>query len=94
MPTSGGRDLKKRLVFPAAGLVVGIALSAVLLFLLVVGDRSVRGEADLLPPQRVLGVLPSMRVKRKVARAFRRDAARRAIAYPAGAALPAPGGAK
>lgn len=91
LATSGGRDLKKRIVFPAAGLLVGLLLSSALLVLLVLGDRSVRSEADLAPPVRVLGVIPSLQSKRLPKRAGP-QAARRAIAFTAGAALPAPKG--
>jgi uncharacterized protein involved in exopolysaccharide biosynthesis len=90
-PTSPVRQLRSRLIFPAAGLVVGLLLSAVLLVLLMAGDRVVRAEADLGPGGRVLGVLPSLKLKRLPRRAGP-EATRRGIAFAAGAALPAPGG--
>jgi hypothetical protein len=70
-----------------------LCLSAVLLVLLVASDRSVRADADLVPPVRVLGVVPTLKLK-KAPKKLRAVATRRAIAATAGTALPAPSGAK
>ncbi len=77
------------LLYPLAGLLVGLGLSAVLLVVLTAGDRSVRTESDLTQPTRVIGVLPRLRLKR-VPKGAGPDATRRAIGFVAGSALPAP----
>jgi len=87
------RDLRKLLVFPVAALAAGLGLSTALLLLLVAADRSVRTEADLAATARVVGVLPRLRTDR-VLKGAGPDASRRAIGFVAGAALPAPRGAK
>jgi uncharacterized protein involved in exopolysaccharide biosynthesis len=95
VPPAPTRALKKQLIFPIAGLVGGFALSAVLLVLLVTGDRSVRSEGDLPTSARVLSVMPQLNLKlRRIPKAARKDAMRRAIGFAAGTALPAPGGSK
>jgi uncharacterized protein involved in exopolysaccharide biosynthesis len=95
VPTSGGRDLKKRMLYPAAALVAGLGLSAVLLVLLAASDRSVRSERELGAGVRVLGEVPKLALKRRrLPKHLKTDATRRAIGFVAGAALPAPGGAK
>lgn len=94
MPTSGGRDLRRRIVFPAAGLAVGLGLSAVLLVLLMAGDRSVRSEAELAPGMRVLAVVPRFALKRSLRKRLGAEGARRATGFVAGTALPAPGGTR
>jgi hypothetical protein len=87
--------LKKQLIFPIAGLVVGMGLSLVLLVLLVAGDRSVRSETDLPQGARVLGAVPQLNLKlKRLPKAARKDAMRRAIGFVAGTALPAPTGSK
>ena len=93
LPTTGGRDLKKRAIIPAAAMVLSLGLSAGLLMLLSMVDRSVRAESDLAGLGRVIGEVPHLR-PRRIPRAFRRVAARRAIGFVAGAALPAPKGAR
>jgi hypothetical protein len=93
MPTTATRQLKKMLIYPLAALVAGLGLSAALLVVLVAGDRSVRSESDLAPGVRVLGVVPSFKLKR-IPRKLRTVATRRAIGAAAGTALPAPVGAK
>ncbi len=93
MPTQPTSQTKKLLIYPIAAAVAGLALSGLLLVLLVASDRSIRSESDLAPGLRVVGVLPSLRLKR-VPKAFRGVATRRAIGAVAGTALPAPGGAK
>jgi uncharacterized protein involved in exopolysaccharide biosynthesis len=92
MPLSGGRDLRRRLMVPAAGLLAGMALSTVLLVLLASSDRSRRSEAELAGTVRVLGAVPVLRLKR-VPKQLGSGATRRAIGVPAGAELPARVGA-
>jgi uncharacterized protein involved in exopolysaccharide biosynthesis len=90
-PTAPSRELRKRLIFPAAAVVVGLGLSAALLVLLVAADRTVRSPADLPPSIRVAGVVPRLR---RIPGASGPDAVRQAIGFPAGTALPEPRGAK
>jgi hypothetical protein len=95
LPAAPTRALKKQLIFPIAGLVVGMGLSLVLLVLLVAGDRSVRSETDLPQGARVLGAVPQLNLKlKRLPKAARKDAMRRAIGFVAGTALPAPTGSK
>lgn len=95
LATAPTRALRKQLVFPIAGLVVGMGLSLVLLVLLVASDRSVRSETDLPEGSRVLGAVPQLNLKlKRLPKAARRDAMRRAIGFVAGTALPAPTGSK
>jgi hypothetical protein len=85
------RALRTRLIYPIAGLVVGIGLSLVLLVLLVAGDRTIRSETDLPTNARVLGAVPQLKLNLKnMPKGQRRDAMRRAIGFVAGTALPAP----
>jgi hypothetical protein len=86
------RDLRKRLILPVGGLILGIGLSAILLVLLLASDRAVRSENDLAGTIRVVGVVPRLQVKKQPRRASL-DSARRAIGFVAGTALPAPPGA-
>jgi uncharacterized protein involved in exopolysaccharide biosynthesis len=92
-PTSSSRDLRKMLIFPIAGMLGGVAISAMLLVLLIAGDRTIRSEAELASTGRVLGMVRHLRVKR-IPRKARADATRRAIGFVAGAALPVFGKAK
>jgi hypothetical protein len=72
-----------------------MGLSLVLLVLLVAGDRSVRSETDLPEGARVLGAVPQLSLKlKRLPKAARKDAMRRAIGFVAGTALPAPTGSK
>ncbi len=85
------RALRARLIYPIAGVVVGMGLSLVLLVLLVAGDRTVRSETDLPTNARVLGAVPQLKLNlKKLPKGQRRDAMRRAIGFVAGTALPAP----
>jgi hypothetical protein len=93
MPTTATRQLKKIIIYPIAALAAGLALSALLMVLLVAGDRSIRSESDLAPSLRVLGVVPTLKLKR-APKKLGAVATRRAIATVAGTALPAPGGAR
>jgi uncharacterized protein involved in exopolysaccharide biosynthesis len=89
--TAPTRALRARLVYPIAGMVVGMGLSLVLLVLLVAGDRTVRSEGDLPGGARVLGAVPHLKLNlKKLPKGQRRDAMRRAIGFVAGTALPAP----
>jgi uncharacterized protein involved in exopolysaccharide biosynthesis len=89
--TAPTRALRARLVYPIAGMVVGLGLSLVLLVLLVAGDRTVRSEVDLPVGARVLGAVPHLKLNlKKLPKGQRRDAMRRAIGFVAGTALPAP----
>ncbi|MBI4494749.1 MAG: hypothetical protein HY690_18390 [Chloroflexi bacterium] len=91
VPTTAIRERRKRLIFPAAGLLVGLGLSAILLVLLMATDRAVRSEADLGPGARVLGAVPRLQLAPS-AQAAGPDVARRAIGFVAGATPPTPGG--
>jgi hypothetical protein len=93
MPTGPTRQLKKILVYPIAAAVAGLGLSSVLLVLFVAADRSARGESDIAPGLRLLGMVPSLTVKR-VPKKLRGVATRRALGAAAGMALPAPRGAR
>ena len=92
VPTVGGRDLRKRIIAPAAALIGSLAFSAALLVLLTMTDRSVRSVADL-DLATVVGEVPELKLKRRAKNAGQ-IATRRAIAFVAGAALPAPKGVK
>lgn len=87
MPTTATRERKKTLIYPVAGLLAGVGISATLLVLLVAGDRSVRSAADLATTASVVGSLPRLRLKRLPRRAGA-DTYRRALAFPAGTTLP------
>jgi uncharacterized protein involved in exopolysaccharide biosynthesis len=89
-PLAPTRDRKRVLVFPMAGLLLGLGLGAGLLVLLVAGDRSVRGETDLAGLARVVGSVPQLNVK-PPRRLMGPDSTRRAIGFSARAALPPPG---
>lgn len=93
VPTSGGRDLKKRIMYPIAALLGSLAISGLVLALMAMSNRTVQSEADLSTDVRVIGDIPFLRLKR-APRLFRRVTARQAIGFVAGAALPAPKGAK
>ncbi|MGH2492717.1 MAG: hypothetical protein ACRDF9_14565 [Candidatus Limnocylindria bacterium] len=80
------RQLRKVLVYPVAALVIGIVLSAGLLLLFALADRSVRSMADLAPDAVILGVLPRLHPQ-GLARRQGRDLTRRAVGFVAGAAL-------
>jgi len=95
LPTGPTRALRRQLVYPIAGLVAGMALSLVILVLFVAADRSVRSESDLPEGARLLGAVPQLNLKlKRLPKAARRDAMRRAIGFVAGTALPAPTGSK
>jgi uncharacterized protein involved in exopolysaccharide biosynthesis len=90
MPQSPTRERRKALLYPAAGLLLGVILSATLLILLVATDTAARTESDLVARARVLGIVPELQM-----RTPKRDMpeqARRAIGFVAGTALPAPRG--
>jgi hypothetical protein len=93
-PTRLIRERRTALVYPAAGLVVGLGLSATLLVLLVAADRSVRTEADLANVARVVGAVPRLRLKDGSKKKGGPDGTRRAIGFSAGALVPAASGAK
>jgi uncharacterized protein involved in exopolysaccharide biosynthesis len=92
-PSAAVSQRRRLAIFPAAGLVVGLALGGGLLVALVVADRSVRGTSDLPATIRVTRVVPLLQVRR-LPRATRPTTARQAIGFVAGTALPSPGGAK
>lgn len=85
-PTAS-RQLKKLLMYPIAAVVVGFLLSASLLLLFALSDRSVRSLADLGPDVVILGVLPRLRAE-GVARRSGPDVTRRAVGFLAGAIVP------
>jgi uncharacterized protein involved in exopolysaccharide biosynthesis len=88
-PANPTRERKRTLVFPIAGLLLGLGLGAGLLVLLVAGDRTVRSDVDLAGNVRVVGTVPRLQVKR-LPRSIGADTTRRAIGFAAGAALPPP----
>jgi uncharacterized protein involved in exopolysaccharide biosynthesis len=95
LPAAPTRALRKQLVYPIAGLIGGMALSMVLLVLLVAADRSIRSESDLPQGARALGAVPQLKIKiKRLPKAARRDAMRRAVGFVAGTSLPAPTGSK
>jgi uncharacterized protein involved in exopolysaccharide biosynthesis len=89
MPTSPSHDLRKTLVFPLAGLVLGLALSATLLVLLVSGDRTARAQGDLMGNLHVVGVIPLF-ARKSLPKTMTGVTSRQMIGFVAGAALPAP----
>jgi len=93
VPSAPTRQLRKILVYPVAAAVAGLGLSGVLLVLFVAADRSARGETDLTPGLRLLGVVPTLGLKR-VPKHLRGVATRRAIGAAAGMALPAAPGSR
>jgi uncharacterized protein involved in exopolysaccharide biosynthesis len=94
-PTRLIRERRRALIYPAAGLLAGLGLSAAALVLLVASDRAVRSEADLSGLVRVVGSVPQIRLKPLTGNGKPgRDDARRAMGFLAGASLSAPTGAK
>lgn len=91
VPLSPIRERRKALLYPAAGLLLGVILSVTLLTLLVATDVAARSESDLAVRARVLGVVPKLQMRTLTKRATP-EQARRAIGFVAGTALPAPGG--
>jgi uncharacterized protein involved in exopolysaccharide biosynthesis len=83
---SPSRQLRKALMFPIAALLGGLVLSAGLLMLFALSDRSVRSLSDLAPDSVILGVMPRMRPA-SVGRRAGPDVTRRAVGSIAGAAL-------
>lgn len=94
LPTAPVTSVKNILIYGIAALVIGLGLSTIVLVLLVAGDRSIRQDADLHPPVRVLGIVPTLTLKQRLPKALRGTATRRAIGFVAGTALPAPRGTK
>ena len=93
LPRELTRERRRMLLFPIAGLLVGIGMSAGLLVLLVATDRTSRTEQDLAPAAWVVGVVPPLDPK-KMPRKAGADVARRAIGFVVGAALPQPRGSR
>lgn len=93
MPTTATRERRKMLIYPLAALLVGVGVSSALLVLLIMSDGSARSEDELLGTARVLGSVPEIRV-RGVPKKSGPDVTRRAVGFPAGVALAAPGGTK
>lgn len=96
-PTTAVRERRKALIYPVAGLVVGVGVSAALLVLLVASDRAVRTEQELSRIARVVGYVPQLQLPRRTGKAKRSsgpDDARRAMGFSAGLVLPAPIGAR
>jgi capsular polysaccharide biosynthesis protein len=89
VPSSTVSQRRRLAIFPAAGLVVGLALGGGLLVALVVADRSVRGTGDLPATIRVTRVVPLLPVRR-LPHATRPATTRQAIGFVAGTALPSP----
>jgi uncharacterized protein involved in exopolysaccharide biosynthesis len=94
LPTAPATQLKSAIIYVAAALAVGLGISVIVLVLLVAGDRSIRHDADLQPPVRILGVVPMLKLKQRMPKRLRGTATRRAIGFVAGTALPAPRGTR
>jgi hypothetical protein len=95
LPATPIRPLRRQLVFPLAGFAAGLVLSAVLLVIMLAGDRAVRTESDVPANARILGVMPNLKLRfRRLPRSARQDAMRRAIGFAAGTALSVPGASK
>jgi uncharacterized protein involved in exopolysaccharide biosynthesis len=93
VPTAPVSQRRRILIFPAAGLVVGLGLSVSLLVVLVVADRSVRTAHDLPPSARIAAVVPFLQL-RKLPKQAGPHSIRRAMGFVAGGALPAPQGVR
>jgi uncharacterized protein involved in exopolysaccharide biosynthesis len=89
IPTGASRDVKKLIIAPIAALLVGLIGSGVLLVIILASDRSIRSETDLVPPVRVLGIVPKLKLKR-VPKRDRSTAIRRAIGFAGGSSLTLP----
>lgn len=87
LPTDLIRSRRKILIYPVAGLVVGLGISAALVIVLVAGDRSIRSEAELPAGLRVIGLVPQLQPA-GVAKRTGPEVTRRAIGFAAGAAVP------
>jgi len=87
-PSKASRQQRRFLIFPAAAVVIGGLVSALLLISLTATDRSVRSSADLRNVGRVIGVVPRMGL-RKLPRRAGPETTRRAIAFVAGTTMPA-----
>jgi uncharacterized protein involved in exopolysaccharide biosynthesis len=94
VPTAPATSLKNVIIYVAAALGIGLGISVIVLALLVAGDRSIRQDADLQPPVRILGVVPMLKLKQRMPKALRGATTRRAIGFVAGTALPAPRGSR
>jgi uncharacterized protein involved in exopolysaccharide biosynthesis len=93
MPTTVTRERRKMVIYPVAALLVGVGISSALLVLLIMSDGTARREEELLGTARVLGAVPEIQV-RDVPKKSGPDVTRRAVGFPAGMALAAPGGTK
>lgn len=87
------RQLKKVLVYPIVGLLIGLLVGAGLLLFFALSDHSIRSLKQLAPDAVILGVLPHMRPA-GAARHAGAIATRRAIGYLAGGVLPVRAGRK
>lgn len=87
-PARSQRERRRLLIFPAAAVVIGGLVSALLLVGLTAADRSVRSSADLRLAGRVVGVVPRMGLRRLPSQAGP-ETTRRAVAFVAGTTLPA-----
>jgi capsular polysaccharide biosynthesis protein len=83
-PTVATTDRRKALMTPIAGLAAGLGLSAILLVLLVAGDRSIRNAGDLAVDLPVVGSVPGFRPNRSQNQTGA-VAIRRAVGFVAGA---------
>jgi hypothetical protein len=93
MPTETRQSLRKLLVFPAAAIVAGLGLSAMLLLLLVIIDQSARSASDLSPHLPVLAVVPRFSFDRRQ-QADDPDGARHAMESVVTSALALPAGSE
>jgi hypothetical protein len=93
LPTTPTRQVKKILIYPAAALAGGLLLSALLLLLFALGDRSVRSMAELSPQAAAIGVMPRLTAK-GMARSGGPAIVRKGISFVAGSAVTVDTGAR
>jgi uncharacterized protein involved in exopolysaccharide biosynthesis len=93
LPTARSIQLRKILIYPAAGLVAGLVGTVVLFLLFVLGDQAIRRETDLPSRARLVAVLPRFGAA-GYWRAPGRGAVRRAIGSAAAGESISPGGAR
>ena len=93
MPREPSSERRRMLIYPVAGLLVGVGLSTALLVLMVACDRTGRTEHDFVRTGWVVGVVPLVDAER-LPKKTGLGIARRAVGFAAGAALPAPRAAK
>jgi len=89
LPPKSTLEKKMLLIVPAAGLLIGLVISALLLMLIVVTDRSVQGSNDLDWTGTVITVVPYLTLT-DLSLPLSADATRHAVGHAARASLSAP----